>query len=318
VSRVQCVVCGGEHFRQPIFLRDRLGLPDASIRYCYRCGLGTTTPRPAPADIDSLYPEDYYRPAWIRGAGIVARAAASAKRRIWSVRWSLLDGEPRGRVLDVGCGNGQFLAGMRSRGWETVGIDYSPSAVEIARQVVPDVRLGGLENAGFERDSFDVVTLFHVLEHVEDPSATLHQIRHVLKDGGALVVEVPNVRSLASRLTGTCWQGLDVPRHLYHFSPRALELLHSDHGFRIERKGPLNPLDALYVVYRSLSCAIGGDNPLAAVRPGEDRRSSMSARIVALLRLAAVAPIAALMVAVERMEPILGESQSVVCRKLPM
>jgi SAM-dependent methyltransferase len=112
---------------------------------------------------------------------------------------------------------------MQRLGWQVNGVELSPQATAHARNVLGlDVRQGSLEEAGYPDAHFDVVTLWHVLEHLPSPRRTLVEVKRVLKPGGTLICEVPNEHSLQSRLLGKHWFHLDPPRHLYAFSPTTL------------------------------------------------------------------------------------------------
>jgi SAM-dependent methyltransferase len=129
----------------------------------------------------------------------------------------------RGRLLDVGCGNGRFLGEMRSLGWDVVGVEPDPQAAAVARenQGVPVVE-GMLEDAAFEPASFDAVHLSHVVEHVYDPVSLLTECRRVLRPGGRLVLTTPNLDGLGHRVFGPAWRGLEPPRHLHLFTPASI------------------------------------------------------------------------------------------------
>lgn len=126
------------------------------------------------------------------------------------------------RLLDVGCGSGDFLTRMRVHGWQVVGVEPDPKAAEAARRNGLDVRDGMLADAGFHGDTFDAIVLSHVIEHVHDPVALLRECGRVLRPGGRLVVLTPNLSSLGHRRFGPDWRGLEPPRHLYVFSLRSL------------------------------------------------------------------------------------------------
>jgi 2-polyprenyl-3-methyl-5-hydroxy-6-metoxy-1,4-benzoquinol methylase len=128
-----------------------------------------------------------------------------------------------GQLLDIGCGNGSFLAGMRERGWEVQGLEPDSEAADLARKRHGlKVITGTLEETSLSVSSVDAITLNHVIEHVPDPVGLLSECRRILKPGGKLVVATPNVESLAHRMSGVRWQHLDPPRHLCLFSSRAL------------------------------------------------------------------------------------------------
>ena len=138
-----------------------------------------------------------------------------------SVMW--LDASRRGRLLDVGCGSGQFLANMRDLGWEVMGVEPDPEAARVAREKLGlEVCQGTLAESEFPQDSFDVVTMSHVIEHVPDPLGLLKECKGILKPGGRLVLVTPNIESLGARVFGEFWRGWEPPRHLFLFSPRTL------------------------------------------------------------------------------------------------
>jgi SAM-dependent methyltransferase len=138
-----------------------------------------------------------------------------------------------GKLLDVGCATGNFLGEMRAFGdWDLYGVELSGEAAAYARSRLGlTVAQGTLREASFGDDSFDVVTLWDVLEHVEEPLATLREVRRVLKPGGLLLFSTPNLRSFDRTLAGRYWAGYDVPRHLYLFPEPVLEGMLQASGF---------------------------------------------------------------------------------------
>ena len=139
----------------------------------------------------------------------------------------------RNRLLDVGCGNGEFLAAARSAGWECVGVDFDPKAVETTRSRGIDVRLGPLEAQGFEDSSFDAITLSHVIEHVHDPKNLLVECVRLLRSGGMLWIATPNAESLIRRHFEAYWLDF-APHHLILFFPDVLKNLLLSFGFDVE------------------------------------------------------------------------------------
>ncbi|MGH2740845.1 MAG: class I SAM-dependent methyltransferase, partial [Actinomycetota bacterium] len=140
-----------------------------------------------------------------------------------------------GRLLDVGCGNGVFIAGMRRLGWEVAGVDPDPAGVEAARERDLDVEHATLEDAHFPDASFDVLTMSHVIEHVPDPEGTLRECLRVLRPGGQLVIATPNVDSLGRRRFGSDWLGWSIPYHLLVFASGPLREAVERSGFLIKR-----------------------------------------------------------------------------------
>lgn len=138
---------------------------------------------------------------------------------------------PGQRLLDIGCGNGDFLVNARDAGWEVEGIDPDPKAVATAAQRGFDVRLGSVESLAELSDCFDAITLSHVLEHVHRPPEVVLSIARLLKPGGVLYVDTPNIESHGATLWGSNWRGLETPRHLVLFNLDALIGLLETSGF---------------------------------------------------------------------------------------
>jgi len=134
-----------------------------------------------------------------------------------------MDGSWKGRLLDLGCGNGQFLARMRELGWDTLGIEPDPEAAKIARDNHGlEVYVGAVDEVGLPADLFDVITMSHVIEHLPDPIHILRVCGRLLRRGGRLVMITPNIGGLGHRLFGQAWRGLDPPRHIMLFSVKTL------------------------------------------------------------------------------------------------
>lgn len=149
---------------------------------------------------------------------------------------SLIPFVGEGRILDVGCGLGFALALYRERGWTPFGVEPSPVAARYAREVLGlPVHQGELLDAGFPSQFVDVVQFRHTLEHMPSPSVELREAHRLLKDWGLLVIMLPNAAGLDTRLFGCWWVAWDLPRHLFHFTPRTLAALLAKCGFRIRK-----------------------------------------------------------------------------------
>jgi SAM-dependent methyltransferase len=195
---------------------------------CVACGTAATA-APAPAD---AHDTGAYASASPRLAGVAAPVLASFDRARLRLLRSVAP--PPARLLDVGAGRGRFVAAACAAGYDAAGIDPSARGVRAARSaygvsLVPET-IAEHDDAGL-----DAVTLWHVLEHVDEPGAALSRIASWLRPGGALVVGVPNVDSLQARVGGAGWYHLDVPRHRTHFTPRGLETLLAASGFEVVR-----------------------------------------------------------------------------------
>lgn len=245
-----CSACGGERLE-----RLHRSCPDRrhwlpgtyDVVRCATCGLGQTVPQPDAASLPALYPDAYV--SFASGAhgarGRLGSLLRASLRLPYQLRYGTVASAPaadENRVLDVGCGAGVFLAELAAAGWNVWGIEPSPdaAAAALARLSVPHERIfvGGVEEADFADGSFDLVTMNHVLEHLVDPAQTLTNIHRWLAPGGRLRIRVPNLGSLESRVFGRLWFGLDVPRHLYHFSRKSLRIMLEGAGFASVRAVP--------------------------------------------------------------------------------
>jgi 2-polyprenyl-3-methyl-5-hydroxy-6-metoxy-1,4-benzoquinol methylase len=145
---------------------------------------------------------------------------------------SYLSWKPDGRLLDVGCGRGELLERMQRLGWNVEGVDFDHKAVKGARQKRLRVHHGTLAAQSYRDQTFDAITMVHLIEHIHDPVALLRECHRVLRPGGRLVVVTPNAFSWGHRLYGSDWRGLEPPRHLNIFTPVSLAAAAGQAGFR--------------------------------------------------------------------------------------
>jgi 2-polyprenyl-3-methyl-5-hydroxy-6-metoxy-1,4-benzoquinol methylase len=151
-----------------------------------------------------------------------------------------LPAKSEGRLLDVGCGSGEWMVRMRGLGWQVEGLDFDERAVRVARDLGLRVGHGALEEQRYPAGSFDAVTLNHVIEHVPAPVETLTECARILKPGGKLYLATPNSRALGHRIFGPHWRGLEVPRHLHIFSPESMKRLLEAAGLPNNRTRTIN------------------------------------------------------------------------------
>lgn len=207
-----------------------------ALARCPACGTAVTVD-PAPQHVD-LHETGDYAPAEPRGARLVAPLLALFDRqRLRLVRWAVGPSTTDVRLLDAGAGRGRFVAHARAGGFpRAAGVEPTARGVDaaLARYGVALER-AGVEDAPVEDGAADAVTLWHVLEHVDDPAAVLDALARWLRPGGALVVGCPNLDSWQARLAGPRWFHLDLPRHRTHFTARGLRTLLDARGFEVVR-----------------------------------------------------------------------------------
>lgn len=205
------------------------GAASFDLARCRTCGSAQTIGLPAPP---ALYEGGTYTAARLSLAPLLAPLRGLADRDRMRFVSSL---SPGGRVLEVGAGDGKFVARMRSVGLDAWGIDPSPAACAAAAGLGVDVSCAGVDEAEVEPTSQDAVVLWHSLEHFDDPAAALRRIRRWLSPAAPLVVAVPNLASVQARLGGDRWFHQDVPRHRTHFTPRGIAALLERTGFEVGR-----------------------------------------------------------------------------------
>lgn len=147
----------------------------------------------------------------------------------------------KGNLLDVGCGNGDFLSLAKSAGWNVLGLDFDPDAVEISRKKGLNVKIGSVETLE-NKERFDVITSNHVIEHVHDPVEFLEKCFELLNSDGYLWIDTPNIKSQGFNIYGNNWRGLEIPRHLSIFNEKSLCDLLKKVGFKKIEIMPYRPL----------------------------------------------------------------------------
>jgi 2-polyprenyl-3-methyl-5-hydroxy-6-metoxy-1,4-benzoquinol methylase len=198
---------------------------------CGSCGVAYTYPQPSIDQLKKYYPEVYY-------------SIEDLSEEYYANKWRPLQIEKlkivqqfrkAGKLLDVGCGRGYFLYEARSAGFDVEGIDFSEDTANLAKSRWNlDIKAADVVTYPYPKSKYDVVTLYHSLEHIAQPTTLLEGLRNTLKDNGILVIAVPNFGSIQSRFFRDKWLHLDVPRHLFQYSPKSLSTLVQNNGFTVE------------------------------------------------------------------------------------
>jgi SAM-dependent methyltransferase len=259
-----CFLCGAAESAPCWSTPDRaFAVPGVyTVARCRRCGFLYQRPRVRDERLGDCYPDHYPRhqepsprialrgsPARVRAVrhalatrlgyegghdhhpGLLARLRARfLLRRLW---WDVPPWRGQGRYLDVGCGSGGSLGAQKALGWRVAGIEVDEAAAAKARRFTDEVHVGDVLGARVAPGSFDVVSAFHVLEHVPDPVALLRRMLDWLAPGGLVIVEVPNAGGLGASIFGRAWSGLELPRHLSHFTPESLTRAVAQAGGRV-------------------------------------------------------------------------------------
>lgn len=230
----RCPLCGSRQLG-PLF-----EIAGQGVDRCSTCSLVLLNPQPECMD-ELLYAEEYYRGTCSRKEGGQENVLDPdrVERRLESCRGVLDEIEGvlgrKGRMLDLGCGPGFLLKAAQDAGWRTAGADVSGFAASYARETfgIRDVLTASLEEVEFPNESFDVVTLQHVIEHFRDPVRMVSRIKEWLVPGGLIWAETPDIDSGGARRAGTHWVHIKVPEHLFYFSERTLTRLLVGQGFEV-------------------------------------------------------------------------------------
>ena len=227
MNKVACNSCGSNENIPLYSASDYITKTRHHLVECKTCGLTYVSPQPSKAELPRFYPDDfYYREEPFFYDKINAGSRYKALLRII--------GKRKGRILDAGCGRGILLKLFKNAGWEAFGTELSDVSARYAREVLGlEVLNRGIEDCNFGSGIFDVITLFHSLEHLREPMLSLNIIKNILKPEGLLIIVVPRFNSFYSNIFKDKWFHLDVPRHLFHFDDRSIEKLLAAAGFEI-------------------------------------------------------------------------------------
>jgi 2-polyprenyl-3-methyl-5-hydroxy-6-metoxy-1,4-benzoquinol methylase len=256
-----CPVCGKSIFSP--FLKSIdffLTREQYTIVSCDNCGMKFVNPRPDAKEIDKYYESTEYMSHDAKKKNILTLLYKLARYISIKKKYKFVRANSYGKkLLDIGCGTGEFIFYCRKKGFDVSGIEPGIKPANFARskyllEVYEEARLDILS-----LPEFDVITLWHVLEHVHLLHERMNKIVEIMKPGGTLIIAVPNSDSWDAFYYGKFWAAYDLPRHLYHFSQETMEILARMHSLKIEKIIPMK-LDAFYISLLSEKYAKGKPN----------------------------------------------------------
>ncbi len=244
----KCPVCEDENLLEHYQLKDYfLSQEKFTIQKCSACGFKLTNPRPTKESIVSYYKSEDYISHSNKSKGLFASLYKLARYINLSSKYSIISKNINiGKALDIGSGTGHFLNYLKNKQWEVQGIEPDKDASNFARENFNLQIDAESKISEFKDDSFDLITMWHVLEHVHDLNRRLTELEHIIKPEGMIILALPNPESYDANYYVKYWAAYDVPRHLYHFTKKDVLSLAKKHNFIVEKIYPMR-LDAFYV-----------------------------------------------------------------------
>jgi len=287
---IECPVCGSNLLTDHFSTKDYfLTQENFSLSLCKECGFVLTNPRPSAEELPKYYNSENYLSHHAKGFSPTRWVYQFLRQINIHHKYSLVKSFIRqGSLLDVGCGTGELLNYFRKKGWEVQGVEPNPQARLFGKQSynlsVEDERM--LQS--YPPSSFDVISLWHVLEHVPDLNQRIVDLKKLLKPNGLLFIALPNLTSPDAQYYGSIWAGLDVPRHLYHFTPNTVLRLASQHSLSLIKSFPMK-MDAYYVSllseqYKGSCCAFLRASIRGKLSNSQARKSNQYSSMIYVLR----------------------------------
>lgn len=248
----KCPWCGSEKAQINLWLKDEfLSKEDFHICECLNCGLSYTMPRPNKEKIGEYYKSEEYYSHQENKKGFIPRLYESVKKVNLKHKYNLAtQGLNVGKMLDIGCGVGDFLHTAEAHGWKCTGVEPSEDAKAIAKTKTKADIINSEDMENIPDASFDLITMWHVLEHVDDLKWQIEQLHRLTKTKGRIVIAVPNYKSYDAQYYKELWAAYDVPRHLSHFNKTVLTNIFKSKNLELVRTDKLI-WDAYYISYMS-------------------------------------------------------------------
>ena len=241
-----CKICDGSEFKLFLNTKDYFYTKEEfTLSKCNNCGFVFTNP--VPENLGRYYDTEEYLSHDTANVNIISKIYGFIRNLNISRKYNIVSSYvPRGTILDIGCGTGELLAFFKKNGWKTKGVEPNQKARQTAVSTNNVDVLGEDEINQIDLESQDVVSMWHVLEHVEELNTRIAQVKRLTRKNGVMIFALPNLNSPDSKKYGKYWAGLDVPRHLYHFTEDSFSRLMDKHNLKLIKSIPMK-FDAYYV-----------------------------------------------------------------------
>ena len=264
-----CPVCQNNIFEKYLEVQDyTVSNKKFQIVVCKSCDFKFTNPRPDQDEIGEYYKAESYISHSNTSKGLIAKIYHSVRKYTLKRKINLINRlyPQKGKLLDVGCGTGMFLNEARGNGWKVNGIEPDSGARQIAEEINKSTIKTEILSS-FQHEKFNIITMWHVLEHVHLLNETVDWLKERITEDGSIIIAVPNHESKDAEIYQAQWAAYDVPRHLYHFSQKSIKQLFEQKGFRLEETLPMK-FDSFYVSMLSTKYQTGKINYLKAFTDG--------------------------------------------------
>ena len=248
----KCPWCGSDKAQINLWLKDEfLSKEDFHICECLNCGLLYTMPRPSKDKIGNYYKSEEYYSHQENKKGFIPKIYECVKKVNLRHKYKLAtEGIETGNMMDIGCGVGDFIHTAEVKGWQCLGVEPSDDAKAIAKKRVKANIIRSEELEKLPDGTFDLITMWHVLEHVDELKWQVSQLQRLVKPNGRIVIAVPNYKSYDGQYYKEHWAAYDVPRHLNHFNKQTITKIFKASGLELKKTDKLI-WDAYYISYMS-------------------------------------------------------------------
>lgn len=266
-----CPVCNSGNIHFVLSVKDFTVSEEAfPVWQCDDCTLRFTQEVPDAENINPYYKSDDYISHTNTSKGLINQLYQKVRKRTMRQKAEIVEkltGLQQGKLLDIGAGVGTFLSTMKNRKWNVTGLEPDRDARILANKLYTINLLSSDKLFDFEKNHFDAITMWHVLEHVHDLHHYIAQLKAIVKDEGKIFIAVPNYTSKDASIYQQYWAAYDVPRHLYHFSPKSIDRLMQQHGLRVVHLLPMW-YDSFYISMLSSKYKHGKTQYISSVYNG--------------------------------------------------
>ncbi|MGG7666981.1 class I SAM-dependent methyltransferase [Dyadobacter sp. BHUBP1] len=258
----KCPVCQQSSFSNYLNVEDyTVSHKEFTIQQCNSCYFLFTNPRPSEGSIGAYYESQDYISHHDEAKDLMSKVYTSVRNHTIEQKVKLINSlvQPKGTLLDIGCGTGNFLSAVKVDGWKTFGTEPDSGARQVASKRVGATIFESIFEADLGGRQYDIITMWHVLEHVHKLNETIDWLQKHLKPNGRILIAVPNPQSHDALKYGRFWAAYDVPRHLYHFTRATMKKLLQTHGLTVKKILPMW-FDSFYVSMLSTKYKSGKTN----------------------------------------------------------